>query len=241
MKPKQKCSAERIAELRQLSDKMGITFDQIELLHKALTHTSYANEIKRYTVEHNERLEFLGDAILDAIISDELFCRYPALSEGDLTKARAAIVCEGSLAECAQAIGFGPYLLLGRGENASGGRERASILADAFEAIVGAIYMDSGIESCRTFILNNLSTDMEKIRYWKRSHDYKTRFQEYVQKNLHYDIKYQVEAESGPAHNKVFTISVTLNGEKLGTGVGKSKKDAEQKAAREALQKLNEE
>lgn len=241
MKPKLRCSADRIAQMRRLSDKMGISFGQIELLHKALTHTSYANEIKRYTVEHNERLEFLGDAILDAIISEELFRHYPDLPEGELTKARAAIVCEGSLAESAQAIDIGPYLLLGRGENASGGRERASILADAFEAIIGAIYLDSGIESCRTFILNNLSIDLEKIKFGKHSRDYKTRFQELVQKRPNYHIKYQIENESGPAHNKVFTISVMLNGEKLGVGVGKSKKDAEQKAACEALQKLNEE
>ncbi|MBQ8682517.1 MAG: ribonuclease III [Selenomonadales bacterium] len=241
MKRKKECSAQRIFELKQLSDKMGIVFEQIGLLHKALTHTSYANEFKMYTIEHNERLEFLGDAILDAIISDELFRRYPQLPEGELTKARAAIVCEGSLADSAQSLGIGSYLLLGRGENASGGRERASILADAFEAVIGAIYVDSNIENCRTFILKYLGTDLEKINFGHYSRDYKTLLQEVVQKKPDQHIRYQLENETGPDHKKEFTISVAINGEKFGIGVGKSKKEAEQKAAQEALQKLNEE
>lgn len=220
---------------------MGIAFEQIGLLHKALTHTSYANEFKMYTIEHNERLEFLGDAILDAIISDELFRRYPQLPEGELTKARAAIVCEGSLADSAQSLGIGSYLLLGRGENASGGRERASILADAFEAVIGAIYVDSNIENCRTFILKYLGTDLEKINFGHYSRDFKTLLQEVVQKKPDQHIRYQLENETGPDHKKEFTISVAINGEKFGIGVGKSKKEAEQKAAQEALQKLNEE
>ena len=241
MKRNEECSAERIVELKQLSDKMGIAFSKAELLHKALTHTSYANEFKTRIVEHNERLEFLGDAILDAIISDELFRRYPNLSEGELSKARAVIVCEESLAESAQALDIGPYLLLGRGENATGGRERASILADAFEAIIGAIYLDSGIENCRTFILKYLGADIEKISSGHYSRDYKTLLQEVVQKKPNHKIQYQLEDATGPDHNKVFTISVLINGEKMGIGVGKSKKEAEQKAAREALQKMNEE
>lgn len=241
MKHKEECSAQRIAELKQLSDKMGIAFSQIKLLHKALTHTSYANELKTWIVEHNERLEFLGDAILDAIISDELFRRYPNLPEGELSKARAVIVCEGSLAESAQVLDIGPYLLLGRGENASGGRERASILADAFEAIIGAIYLDSGIENCRTFILKFLGADLEKINSGHYSRDYKTLLQEVVQKKPDQKIQYQLEDATGPDHNKVFTISVIINGEKMGIGIGKSKKEAEQKAAREALQKMDEE
>ena len=241
MKRKKECSAQRIFELKQLSDKMGIVFEQIGLLHKALTHTSYANEFKMYTIEHNERLEFLGDAILDAIISDELFRSYPQLPEGELTKARAAIVCEGSLADSAQSLGIGSYLLLGRGENASGGRERASILADAFEAVIGAIYVDSNIENCRTFILKYLGTDLEKINFGHYSRDYKTLLQEVVQKKPDQHIRYQLENETGPDHKKEFTISVAINGEKFGIGVGKSKKEAEQKAAQEALQKLNEE
>lgn len=241
MKRKEGCSAQRIAELKQLNDKMGIVFSQIELLHKALTHTSYANEFKMRIVEHNERLEFLGDAILDAIISDELFRRYPNLPEGELSKARAVIVCEESLAESAQALDIGPYLLLGRGENATGGRERASILADAFEAIIGAIYLDSDIENCRTFILKYLGADIEKIGSGHYSRDYKTLLQEIVQKKPDHKIQYHLEDATGPDHNKVFTISVMINGEKMGLGIGKSKKEAEQKAAREALQKMNEE
>lgn len=241
MKRKEKCNAQRIAELKQLIGKMGITFSEVELLHKALTHTSYANEFATRGIEHNERLEFLGDAILDAIISDELFRRYPNLPEGDLSKARAAIVCEGSLAESAQALDIGPYLLLGHGENAMGGRERASILADAFEAVIGAIYLDSDIENCRTFILKYLGADLEKINSGHYNRDYKTLLQETVQKRPNQKIQYQLEDATGPDHKKVFTISVLINGEKMGIGVGKSKKEAAQKAAREALQKMNEE
>ncbi len=241
MKRNEECSAQRIVELNQLSDKMGISFSNAELLHKALTHTSYANEFKMRIVEHNERLEFLGDAILDAIISDELFRRYPNLPEGELSKARAVIVCEESLAESAQTLDIGPYLLLGRGENATGGRERASILADAFEAIIGAIYLDSGIEHCRTFIVKYLGADIEKIGSGRYSRDYKTLLQEIVQKKPNQKIQYHLEDASGPDHNKVFTISVMINTEKWGIGIGKSKKEAEQKAAREALQKMNEE
>lgn len=238
MKHKKEDSIRRRSDLKELSEKMGIAFEDISLLHKALTHTSYANEFKLYTVEHNERLEFLGDAILDAIISDELFCRYPNLPEGELTKARAAIVCEGSLADSAHTIGIGSYLLLGRGENASGGRERASILADAFEAIIGAIYIDSGLETCRTFVLKCLGADLDKITFGHYSRDYKTLLQEVVQQKPDRHIQYDLINETGPDHNKEFTISVVINGETFGVGVGKSKKDAEQKAAREALTKL---
>ncbi len=241
MKRKEECSAERIAKLKQLSDKMEVAFSQIELLHKALTHTSYANESVRYVVKHNERLEFLGDAVLDVVISDELFRRYPNLPEGELTKARAAIVCEGSLADAAKVIGIGEYIRLGRGEAASGGHERASILADAFEAIIGAIYLDNGLESCRRFVLKYLDVDFEKVKFSEYSRDYKTWLQEVIAKKNGGQIQYQLEDTSGPDHNRVFTISVLINGEKMGIGVGKSKKEAAQKAAREALQKMNEE
>ena len=241
MKHKEMCNAQRISALKQLSDKMGITFQQTELLHKALTHTSYANEFTMRNIEHNERLEFLGDAILDAIISDELFRRYPNLPEGELSKARAALVCEGSLAERAQTLDIGPYLLLGHGENATGGRDRASILADAFEAIIGAIYLDSGIENCRTFILKYLGAELEKINSGHYNRDYKTLLQETVQKRPNQKIQYHLEDASGPDHQKVFTISVMINGEKMGIGIGKSKKEAAQRAAREALEKMNEE
>lgn len=241
MRRKKEDSARRHLELKELSEKMGIAFEDVSLLHKALTHTSYANEFKMYTVEHNERLEFLGDAILDAIISDELYCRYPNLPEGELTKARAAIVCEGSLADSAHTLGIGEYLLLGRGENASGGRERASILADAFEAVIGAIYMDSGLESCRTFVLKYLGADLDKIHSGHYSRDYKTLLQEVIQKKPDQHIQYCLVNETGPDHNKEFTISVTINGEAFGLGIGKSKKDAEQKAAHEALIKLGNE
>lgn len=241
MKRKKEDSARRHSQLKQLSEKMGIAFEDVSLLHKALTHTSYANEFKMYTVEHNERLEFLGDAILDAVISDELFRRYPSLPEGELTKARATIVCEGSLADSAHTIGIGQYLLLGRGENASGGRERASILADAFEAIIGAIYIDSGLESCRKFVLKYLGTDLDKINLGHYSRDYKTLLQEVVQKKPDQHIQYSLLNETGPDHNKEFTISVAINDETFGIGIGKSKKDAEQKAARQALTKLRNE
>ncbi|EAX48708.1 Ribonuclease III [Thermosinus carboxydivorans Nor1] len=224
--------------LRDLAASLGISFNDLGLLHQALVHTSYANEVKG-GVEHNERLEFLGDAVLELIISEYLYRNFPELPEGELTKARARLVCEPSLAQCASRLGLGKYLLLGKGEAVSGGRERTSILADAFEAVIGAIYLDGGVSAATNFVLNHLHEDLALI--WRGDYvfyDYKTVLQEVVQQAGECKISYEVVAEYGPDHNKTFEVSVLVNHQHLGAGSGKNKKEAEQNAAKEALQKL---
>jgi ribonuclease-3 len=229
----------RSAALNELCSKLKVSFKQIELLHQALTHTSYANESKNTSIQHNERLEFLGDAVLDVIISEYLFTHFPALPEGELTKARAAIVCEASLARAASEIGIGQYLLLGKGEAGTGGRERISILADAFEAIIGAIYMDNGFQGAIQFVLHCFKQELAEVKRGEYIKDYKTVFQEAVQKHCDSKITYRVTSESGPDHNKTFAVLVTVNEVEYGYGTGKSKKEAEQSAAQQALVKLN--
>lgn len=225
--------------LSAFSNKLGVDFADIDLLHQALIHSSYANERKTGAIAHNERLEFLGDAVLDTVISDYLFRHFPGLPEGDLTKARATIVCEQSLAHRAKELAVGDYLLLGKGEDASGGRERASILADAFEAIIGAIYIDGGFAAATDFVLTRLRRDLEAVEAGGYTHDYKTLLQEVVQKSGERRIVYEVIGESGPDHCKIFEVAVNVNSARLGTGRGKSKKEAEQHAAQQALAGLD--
>lgn len=226
----------RKLQLESLASKMHVAFDNYKLLHVALTHTSFANE---NNVCHNERLEFLGDAVLDLIISEYLFRRFKKLPEGELTKARARLVCEQTLAKYAVNLDIGSYLLLGKGEAITGGRSRHSILADAFEAIVGAIYLDKGLEATAGFVLQMLSDEMQYIERGEYVKDFKTLLQETVQRSNDKRISYEVVAESGPDHDKVFEVAVMVNGEYLGMGKGRSKKEAEQHAARLALIKLN--
>jgi ribonuclease-3 len=224
--------------LDDLSRALGLEFADPSLLRQALIHTSYANERKTGHLAHNQRLEFLGDAVLDLVIGAHLYRRFAALPEGDLTKARAAVVCESTLARRAKEIGIGRHLLLGRGEAASGGRERDSILADAFEAIIGAVYLDHGFAAASDCVLRLLAGELEALETGDFGKDYKTLLQETAQKNGDIKISYEVIGESGPDHNKTFTVAVSVNDVRLGSGSGRSKKEAEQSAARRAVEKL---
>lgn len=225
--------------LQRLCDTLGLAFSDIHLLHQALTHTSYANECKQQHIGHNERLEFLGDAVLDLIISEYIFRSFPFLSEGELTKARANTVCEQTLAKRALELGLGEYLLLGKGENLSGGRKRISILADAFEAIIGAIYIDSNYQNTSDFVLRQLKQPLLLVEKGDYVKDYKTLLQESVQKHGDTALSYKVIEESGPDHDKLFKVMVSINDDELGIGEGKSKKEAEQHAAKHALLKMS--
>lgn len=228
----------RLAKVKSFVEGCGIPVQNIELLNVALTHTSYANEHKEEHIHDNERLEFLGDTVLDLIIGEYLFLKYPEWSEGDLTRAKASVVCETALAGCARKFRVGDYLLLGRGEEQTGGRQRASILADAFEALIGAIYLDNSYEEAMRFVLTHLQENLQLVDSGNYTHDYKTELQEYVQKDGETDIYYRLVRDEGPDHDKTFYMEIELNGESIGQGVGKSKKDAAQHAAREALQFL---
>ena len=210
---------------------IGYTFKNPELLETALTHTSYANE-SRAPVKHNERLEFLGDSVLQIVSADYLFHAYADRPEGDLTRIRASLVSEGALFQFAQEIHLGEYLRLGRGEERCGGRTRPSVVSDAFEAVIAALYLDGGMEAARNFILPFITEGKTA------EDDYKTRLQEVVQQDPSAVLKYEVTGETGPDHNKQFTVCVWRNGELLAEGRGRSKKAAEQHAAKVALEKL---
>ncbi len=221
------------AAMKETMDAIGYRFHNAELLKTALTHSSYANEVKKGT-PYNERLEFLGDSVLSIVVSDYLFVHYKHLPEGELTKLRASLVCERTLCEFARAIGLGRHILLGRGEDSSGGRERPSILSDAFEAVIAAIYLDGGMEHARSFVLAFVKRQLEEKRETPFQ-DYKTALQEIIQQNREESVSYCLVEESGPDHDKRFTVEVRLNSNMIGRGIGRSKKDAEQQAAREAL------
>ncbi|MBE6851109.1 MAG: ribonuclease III [Ruminococcus sp.] len=213
---------------------LGITFQNKDLLYEALSHSSYANE-KRKMRRSNERLEFLGDSVLSIVVSQYLFENYPDLPEGELTKIRAALVCEKSLHRFAQQISLGDFLMLGKGEANTGGRQRPSILADAFEAVIAAIYLDAGLEAARTHILRFIPKNLPENRSVLFG-DYKTALQEVIQRNPEEKVEYILINETGPDHSKTFTVEVCLNSNVIGRGTGKSKKDAEQMAAKEALE-----
>ena len=227
-----------IEEAKKLEDEIKYDFKDKRKLLLAITHSSYANEKKGEGLSSNERLEFLGDAVLNIITSDYIYKNYPALPEGELTKTRASIVCEDSLMKCARKIGLGYYLLLGKGEENTGGRARTSILSDAFEALIGAIYLDGGLEKAAEFIHGAMKDIYENINSCKVFVDYKTQFQEAVQKSGEQKIVYKILAEKGPDHNKVFDVQLSVGDKIYGTGEGKSKKEAEQNAAMAALGKL---
>ena len=219
--------------MKELEKKIGYFFKDKDLLRTALTHSSCNGDGKPFR-KNNERLEFLGDAVISLIVAEHLFKIFPHDSEGDLTKVRAAFVCDNSLAEFAKKIDLGKFLILGKGEMNSGGRERASNLEDAFEAVAGAIYLDRGLDAAKSFVLRFMPSkiDMKKI---DQLADYKTRLQEIVQQNPKERVEYVLVKESGPDHDKIFEIELHLNSNVIGTGVGKSKKRAEQSAARQAL------
>lgn len=210
------------------------TFKNKNLIIEALSHSSYANE-KKKSRHSNERLEFLGDSVLSIVVSQYLFLHFKHLPEGELTKIRASLVCEKSLHKFAQQINLGDYILLGKGEENTGGRERPSILADAFEAVIAAVYLDGGIEAATDYVLRFVPEDIDSRRSSTFS-DYKTALQEIIQKNPEEKVEYHLAEQSGPDHDKAFKVQVCLNSNVIGTGKGKSKKEAEQMAAKEALE-----
>jgi len=215
---------------------MNYKFNDNTLFELALTHSSFCNE--NNLEESNQRLEFLGDAVLELVTSDILYHKYPDLAEGQLTKLRAATVYEPSLCAIAKEVGLDKVILLGNGEELSGGRERDSIIADALEALIGAIYLDGGFESAHKFIIENFMSRLESNVERGFEADYKSRLQEIVQKASKNVVSYRIVAEEGPCHDKRFTAEA-LNGEEIvGSGVGRSKKDAEQQAASEALRQM---
>lgn len=222
--------------MRELEEKLGYRFENIGLLEHAMTHSSYANEHRSAGITSNERLEFLGDSVLGMVVAEYLYATHPDMPEGELTRTRAALVCENSLYEVARALNLGRYLRLGKGEDAGGGRSRPSILADATEATLAAVYLDGGVESVipiiRTYIL-----DKEQEKAVDR--DYKTALQELVQRHPGQAVSYRLVEETGPDHARVFVMEVSVGGRPVGVGRGRSKKEAEQMSAKAALEKLD--
>lgn len=219
--------------LKELEKNLGYKFKNLKYLEAALTHSSYSNEVGG-DVKNYERLEFLGDSVLSIVTSDYIFRHCPQFPEGELTKLRAALVCEKTLCEFSKSFNVGRYLRLGRGERKSGGETRPSILADVFESITAAIYLDGGMEFAEKFILRFIIPEISSPHI-KSLRDYKTDLQEVVQKSPEDVIEYVQVGEVGPAHNKTFTVEVRLDDNVIGRGEGRSKKDAEQQAAKEAL------
>ena len=216
---------------------LGVSFHNLNLLIEALTHRSYLNEHREYAGSHNERLEFLGDAVLELVATDFLFKKFPANPEGELTAYRAALVNTVSLAESAQAIGINDYLLLSKGESKDTGRARDVILADAFEAIIGAIYMDSGYEVAEQFIAKNIFNKIDAVIANRSYQDAKSRFQELAQEKRGITPAYETLSEIGPDHDKRFTVGVFIGRDEIARGEGKSKQEAEQAAAQAGLDK----
>ncbi|MBE6766709.1 MAG: ribonuclease III [Ruminococcaceae bacterium] len=219
--------------MQELENKIGYTFRDKSLLRLALTHSSYANE-NGNPAHCNERLEFLGDSVLSIIVSEYIFEKYKDSLEGDLTKLRASLVCEKSLCGFSRELGIGEHILLGKGEEQNGGRNRSSILADAFEAVLAAIYLDAGMEQAKKHVLRFVTEEL-KHQNDEVFKDYKTTLQEVIQRNREEQLSYVLADESGPDHNKSFTVEVRLNSNIIGVGKGRSKKQAEQMAAKQAL------
>ena len=226
--------------MEELEQKLNYVFHNPALLSEALSHSSYANEHRSAHLHSNERLEFLGDSVLGFVTAEFLFAQHPDLPEGDLTRIRAALVCEQSLYEVARKLDLGRYLKLGRGEEAGGGRQRTSILADATEAVFAAVYLDGGIAAASALIHRCLLDAEKEEVVEERRRDYKTTLQELVQRQADQVLTYRMAGEQGPDHAKTFLAEVLLNGELAGSGSGRSKKEAEQAAARAALEKLTE-
>jgi len=222
--------------MQELEQKLNYTFRDPALLREALSHSSYANEHRAAHMNSNERLEFLGDSVLGFVTAEFLFRQHPDLPEGDLTRIRAALVCEQSLYEVARKLDLGRYLRLGRGEEAGGGRERTSILADATEAVFAAVYLDGGIDAATALIHRCLLDAEREEAVEERRRDYKTALQELIQRHADQVLTYQMVGEQGPDHDKTFVAEVQLNGSAVGTGSGHSKKEAEQAAAKAALE-----
>ncbi|WP_139492883.1 ribonuclease III [Brevibacillus dissolubilis] len=219
---------------KQLQNTIGVTFHDESVLKQAFTHSSYVNEQRGKRIQDNERLEFLGDAVLELTVSQFLYKTFPKMSEGEMTKLRAAIVCEPSLVKFAELLNFGELVLLGKGEELTGGRQRPALLADVFEAFIGALYLDQGLDVVFTFMEKYVYPRVDKGEFTKVT-DFKSQLQEYVQQDNLGEIIYRIVQEKGPAHNREFVSEVLLNGDKLGEGLGRSKKEAEQQAAARAL------
>lgn len=226
-----------MSNLGEFQDMIGYRFQQEGLLRQALTHSSYANEKHMRKLSDNERLEFLGDAVLEIVSSEFLYHNYPDVPEGELTRLRASIVCEPTLALCTEEMELGKYLFLGKGEEQTGGRKRKSILSDALEAIIGAIYLDGGFANAKEFVLKYILTDIE---HKKLFYDSKTILQEVVQ-GRHEELQYVLIEESGPDHDKSFTVELRISDQAVATGTGHTKKAAEQAAAYHALIMMKEE
>ena len=225
--------------METLEEKIRYKFNNKNYLYHALTHSSYSNENKADSSGNNERLEFLGDAVLELTISDYIFNAYPKMPEGEMTKLRASVVCEPMLAKIAKQIDIGDKLRLGRGEAITGGRTKNSILADAFEALIGAIYLDSGLDSARTFVMNMMEADIIDMKNKFKMSDCKTYLQEIIQKDSKSQLEYVIVSEKGPEHNKIFVAHVIHESRILGKGQGKTKKEAEQNAAMNAINVIN--
>ena len=222
--------------MRDLEAAIGYQFLDITLLQNALTHSSYANERWHDSLKSNERLEFLGDSILGMVVADYLYSHFPNRPEGELTRMRADMVCETSLAAVADKVELGKHLLLGHGEERFGGRTRASILADAVESVIAACYLDGGLDAAKSLIARFILTNVPVKKL--QNADYKTSLQELVQQKKNQTLCYMLAGESGPDHDKTFRVELRLNGEVIGTGTGSSKKRAEQDAARIAMERL---
>lgn len=221
--------------INKFEDIIQYHFHDKKHLRQAFTHSSYSNERKLNKVGDNERLEFLGDAVLEVVTSEFVYINYPDMKEGDMTKLRASIVCEPTLALCAKEIKLGDYLLLGKGEELTGGRERDSILSDAFEALIGAIYLDGGFANAKEFIRDFILADIDNKKLF---YDSKTILQEIIQSNYKEPLNYNLLNEEGPDHNKKFTVEVDIEGNVLAKGTGRTKKAAEQEAAYKAILKI---
>lgn len=219
-------------QLRELEKRIGYYFRSLSLLEKSMRHSSYTNEHKMSRLQCNERLEFLGDAVLELVSSEFLYNLYPDKPEGELTKMRASLVCEPTLAYDAREIDLGRFLLLGRGEEATGGRNRDSVTSDAFESVIGAIFLDGGFASAKEFILAHVLDDVEHKQLF---YDSKTILQEIIQSDKESDVSYTITGERGPDHDKSFDAEVLVGSRKIGTGSGRTKKAAEQHAAYDAI------
>jgi ribonuclease-3 len=224
-------------DFAQLQENIGIRFHDESVLRQAFTHSSYVNEQRSKRIQDNERLEFLGDAVLELTVSQFLYKTFPKMSEGEMTKLRAAIVCEPSLVKFAERLNFGELVLLGKGEELTGGRQRPALLADVFEAFIGALYLDQGLDAVFAFMEKYVYPLVDKGEFAQIT-DFKSQLQEFVQQDNLGDIQYRIVEEKGPAHNREFVSEVLLNNHSLGVGTGRSKKEAEQKAAAHALIKL---
>jgi ribonuclease-3 len=222
--------------MKKIQEKLHYQFKNEKLLCAALTHSSFANEHKTSQIQHNERLEFLGDSVLSLMVSEYLYSHYQSLPEGDLTKIRAGVVCEQSLYQFAKKFELGSFLFLGKGEENTNGRERMSVLADAFEALIAAVYLDGGFKAARSIFMPMLEDAIAQAASGKLNKDYKTIFQEIVQKNKEEQISYVLVDEQGPDHDKRFFVEIHLNSNVIGKGEGHSKKEAEQMAAKQVLE-----